>query len=422
MARKYFRGGANALRGQGSPSDDGNWDYDTVTADSNWVDDTGTGCAKPTGSDEAIFSEFAETVPSDYSQAAEPHEPGKHFSCCAGLAHGSGGDDLELNGLTFTPGYDPGNGKGLFGWVAKNLDATETDPADAGASTLIYCTANGFAVGDYVTIGGTVLLNGEFRIKATTTDTFTIPLAYKQETPPTSATAVARKPLRVGISANYEIQFGSNCTAYIEASHDTLNIEYVDFNSASGLLHLSSDVVGSHNFNEIRVRNNGTLIMAPNAEFTKIIMTKDGPNATVEVGTGCLGPSAVSCDLEMDAGNCAWDSKAGDLDINGGMLIYCKNVGLSTQVNIDVINMFGDGVVEWWGKSRLYDFDVRGGTLTAKGSGVKSIDSGTTKDFPLRGGTVDLSQATGPITLGTNNKIDKQGGALEVPDRALVEF
>ena len=274
MARKYWRGGYNRRVGGATPADDGNWDKDTVVADSNWVDDNGDGVVKPTSSDEAIFSEFAAIVPLDYSEALEPHMPGKHFSCCKGLAHGSGGDDIELNGLTFLSGYDPGAGKGLYGWISKTLDAIETDSADAGASTLIYCTGHGFAIGDYVTLGGTIYLNGEYRISATTTDTFTIPLAYVVETPPSIATAVARRPLRVGLSTTYEIIFKSNCTSYVEASHDTLNMEKVVFDSVSGLLHLSSDIVGNHNFDEIRVQNNGTIIVAPLTEFTKIINQK----------------------------------------------------------------------------------------------------------------------------------------------------
>jgi hypothetical protein len=422
MARKYWRGGANALRGQGSASDDGNWDYDTVTADSNWVNDSGAGVAKPVdGVDEAIFSEFAETVPSDYSQAAEPHVPGKHFCCCHGMDQGSGGGDIDLLGLTFTPGYDPGAGKGLFDWESQNLTATETDSADAGASTLIYCS-NTFEVGDYVTIGGTVLLNGEWRMSARTSTTFTIPLAYAQETPPTSATAVARKPLRIGIAANYKIVFQSNCTAYIEASHDTLNIEECMFDSVSGLLHLSSDVVGVHNWNEIRMINNGTIVIADACEFTKLIISKSATLGAVLVGKGCLGPSAVSCDLEINAGSCAWDSKAGDIELNGGTLVYCLNTGLSTQVDIDLIEMRGNGIVEWYGKRKISDIEAWSGVLTAKGSGVKSIDSGTTKDFLLHGGTVDLSQAGGPITLGTNNNFDCRGGTLHHPKFSIVNF
>ena len=422
--RKHFRGGGFTLRASGGTvADDGDYDYDNSGgAKSNWINDSGAAVVKPVdGTDEIVFSEFASLVPLNYDEAALPHQPGKHFCCCKGMGQGSGGNDIDVTGITFASGYDPGAGNGLFGWISKLLAATETD--DNGGLTEVYCTGHTFAIGDYVTIGGAIYLNGEWRITATTTDTFTIPLTYIAETPPTTATAVARRPLRIGITAGYEIVFKSNCTAYVEASHDTLNIEKVVFDSVSGLLHISSDVVGVHNWNEIRVQNNGTIIVAPDTEFTELISTKDGPNATIMVGTGCLGPSAVSCDIEMDAGSCVWDSKAGDCDINGGTFTFCQNVSLDADVNIDLINMFGDGIVEWYGKSRLYDFDIRGGSLTARGAGVKSIDSGTTKDFPLRGGTVDLeTHADGPVTLGTNNNIDKQSGSLLLPDRSIVNF
>lgn len=426
MARKYWRGGGFTLRASGGTvADDGDWDYDNGGgAKSNWINDAGAAAAKPVdGTDEAIFSEFASTVPLNYSEATEPHVPGKHFSCCKGMGQGSGGNDIDLTGLTFTPGYDPGAGKGLYGWISKTLDATETDSADAGASTLIYCANHGFAIGDYVTDAGTIYLNGEFRIKAVDPNvSFTIPLTYIAETPPASATAVARRPLRIGITAGYEIIFESNCTAYIEASHDSLNVEKCVFDSVSGLLHLSSDVVGVHNWNETRFVNTGTLKIAADTEFTKLIMAADAIGGTALVGTGCLGPAAVSCDLEIDAGSCSWDSKLGDAAINGGKVVYCQNVGLDTAVNIDLIKMFGDGEIEWWGKSVLADFDVRGGKLIAKGSGIKSIDSGGAKDFPLRGGTIDLSQAGGPISLGGSNNIDYQGGVLLPPKRSLVSF
>lgn len=421
MARKYFRGGANVLRGSGSDSHDGDWDYDNSGGSmSNWILDTGAATTKPGAGDEAVFSEFACTVPANYS-TGEPHIPGKHFCCCHNMGQGSGGNDITLNGLTFTPGYDPGNTGGLFYTDAANLAAIETDSADSGASTKVYCT-NSFAVGDYVTIAGTIYLNGEFRISACDASTFTIPLTYIVETPPTTATATVRRPLRIGIAAGYIIDFRSNCTAYIEASHDSLNVEKVVFDSVSGLLHLSSDVVGYHNYNEIRAVNNGTLNIAMAAEFTKLIVNKDAVDCAVVVGKGCLGPSAVSCDLDIDAGNIAWNSKMGDVEMNGGKVVYCQSVDVGTSVDIDKIVMRGDGEFEWYGKSRMYDLDMRGGLLTAFGSGVKSIDSGTTKDFPLRGGTVDLSQAGGPITLGTNNNIDYQGGVLHPPKRSIVSF
>lgn len=424
MARRYFRGGGFTLRTSGgTAADDGDWDYDNGSggAKSNWLDDAGAAAAKPIdGTDEAIFSEFASIVPLNYSEASEPHQPGKHFCCCKGMDQGSGGNDIDLKGITFTPGYDPGAGNGLFGWISKLLAATETD--DDGGLTEVYCTGHTFAVGDYATIGGTVYLDGEWRITATTANTFTIPLAYIIETPPTTATVVARRPLRIGITAGYEIVFQSNCTAYIEASHDTLNIESCVFDSVSGLLHLSSDIVGVRNWNEIRSMNKGTLIVAPDTEFTKLIITKDATTGVAMVGTGCLGPAAVSCDLEMDAGSCVWDSKIGDVLMNGGSVVYCQNVDLATTVNIDKAEIYGDAEFEWWGKSTIAILIVWGGLLVAKGSGVKSIDYGGAMDHPLRGGTIDLEQAGGPISLGGSNTIDKQGGDLKCPDRTKVSF
>lgn len=424
MARKYWRGGGYTLRASGGTSaDDGDWDYDHGGggAKSNWVDDAGDAAAKPIdGADEAIFSEFASTIPFNYDEASEPHQPGKHFCCCHGMGQGSGGGDIDLKGITFTPGYDPGVGYGLFGWISQTLDATETD--NNGGLTEVYCTGHNFAVGDYVAVGGTVYLNSEWRITATTANTFTIPLAYIVETPPTTATAVARRPLRIGITANFEIIFQSNCTAYIEASHDTLNVEKCVVDSASGLLHLSSDIVGVHNWDEIRVINNSTLVIAPDTEFTLLKITKDATNGVVMVGTGCLGPAAVSCDLEIDAGACTWDSKMGDVLMNGGNVAYCRNVDLATTVNIDKVEMYGDGVFDWYGVSTIADLTIWGGILTARGSGVKSIDSGGAVDFPLWGGKLDLEQAGGPFSLGGSDNIDKQGGDLRVPNRTLVSF
>ena len=417
MADKWWRGGAYTLRSEGDASYDGDWEYDDSGdsyTNSNWVDSTGAGCAKPTGTDIPIFSSLADTVPANYSNSSYPHTAGKHFCCCKNLDQTA----LDLGGIIITSDYDPGSTGGIFEYSSKTLDADVA--VDKGSGQVgIPCTAHGFAADDYVTIAGTVYYNGQFRIVSVTTDEFVIEATYYAETFATNDTAVARTPLQISIADGGEIIDESNGMIYIEASSTSQNIPKLTFKSASGYLHISSD--GDGNWDDIWVKSAGTLDVADDTRFTKISVTGEAGSATIIVGQDCIGPASASADLDIFAGNVTWDSEIGDVLLAGGVVTYCANVPITTTVDIDKITAEG-GTFNWYGKGSLKDYEQWAGTIYAKGDADKVIGSAASA-YKQHGGTFDLSQAGGRITFyGSGASIDYQGGIFKPAPRNNVSW
>lgn len=411
MADKYYRGGAYTLRGEGDASYDGDFEYDDSGDsynNSNWVDSSGTGVAKPTSSDRILFTEYADKVPSNYAGGYQ-HVAGKRFHCCKNLDQTA----LDIQGIVVSKGYDGG----IYKYVAKTLDATAADPKGGGLVG-IPLTAHGFAAGDYVTIGGTIYYNGEYRIVSVTTDEFVIKATYIAETFEATDTAVARTPLQISVADTYDVVFESDCTAYIECSSTSQNIPNLIFNSSTGYLHISSDDNG--NWDDILVTGAGSIEMADDTYCTKITVTGNAVNATVIVGKDCIGPASASVDLDCFAGNVTWDSKIGGVLCSGGTVTYCYNLSISVTADIDKLSMYG-GTFNWYGKGSLKDYEQWAGTIIALGDGDKIIGSAASA-YPQHGGMFDLSQAGGRVTFDNGASIDHQGGDLKPALRCNVSW
>lgn len=291
MADKYWRGGAFTLRGEGDASYDGDCEYDDSSDsynNSNWVDASGTGVAKPSSSDHIIFSALADRVPSDYSNSAYPHTVGKHWCCCKNLDQTA----LDVQGILITSGYDPGGSGGIFEYNANTL--SEGAVTDEGSGEVgIPCDSHGFSAGDYITIAGTIYYNGEHRCTGQVdANKFKIEAVFVAETVVTTNTATGRTPLQISVADNYEVVMMSNGTVYIEASSTTQNIPGLKFSSTSGLLHISSD--GNGIWDDILVTGGGTLIVADDTKVAKISTAADS-TATVIVGENVLGSGTTDC-------------------------------------------------------------------------------------------------------------------------------
>ena len=284
---------------------------------SNWVDENGIGTHMPvTATDKVHLTELAGRVPSTYSNSAYPHTAGGHWCITDNLDQSA----LDLNGFFVSAGYE-GH---VYGYNSDTLDAAAA--VDKGSDQVgIPCTGHPFTAGDYVTLGGTVNYKGEYRVVSKTANEFVIDHVYYVETFEVADTATGRTPLQISIADTYDMIIESNGTFYIECGSTTPNIPELIFNSTSGLLHISSEAANA-NWDDIQVKGGGTLNIAPDTYFTKLTTTGEATGATVIVGTGCIGPAAASCDIDCHAATITWDSKIGDVILNGGMSLTVKTL------------------------------------------------------------------------------------------------
>ena len=414
MADKYWRGGAYTLRGEGDASYDGDWNYDDSGDsynNSNWVNSSGTGVAKPvTATDKVFLTEMADRVPINYDNASYPHTAGGHWCITKNLDQSA----LDLNGFFISAGYE-GH---IYGYNSAAINDSGTAADKGGGEVGIPITAHPFAAGDYVTIVGTDYYNSEYRIESETANEIVIKATFIAETFSSTDTVTGKTPLQISIANNYDMIIESNGTFYIECGSTTPNIPELIFNSSEGLLHISSEAANA-NWDDIRVTGGGTLSVAANTYFTKATVTGES-TATVIVGKGCIGPAAASCDLVCHAGIVIWDSKIGDVEQHDGTVTYCQNVDTGTTVDVDKWLGYG-GTFNWYGKGSLKDYEQWGGTITAKGDGAKTIGSAASA-YPQNGGTFDLSQATGPVSFFAGASIDHKGGELKPAKRTNVSW
>ena len=414
MADKYWRGGYNHRTGLGSVASDGDWDEDDSGggANSNWVSAAGAAQPKPvTATDKVFLTELCGRVPSTYTNSSYPHTAGGHWCITDNLDQST----LDLNGLFISAGYE-GH---VYGYNSDTLNA-EAANLMGGGQVGIPCTGHPFNAGDYVTIGGTVNYNGEYRVVSETANEFVIDHVNYVETFATTDTATGKTPLQISIANTYDMIIESDGTFYIECGSTTPNIPELIYNSTEGLLHISSEAANA-NWDDIRVTGGGTLNIAPDTYFTKLTTTGEATDANVIVGTGCIGPAAASCDLDCFEGTITWDSKIGDVEQHDGTITYCQNVDTGTTVDVDKWLGYG-GTINWYGKGTLKDYEQWNGTITAKGDGAKVIGSGSSTAYPQNGGTFDLSQATGPVSFGSGDSIDHKGGNLYPAKRTNVSW
>ena len=427
--RKYWRGGAYTRGAVGASNAyyDGDFEYDhngTDYSESNWVNNSGTGVQAPQDDEIPVFGQFAGIAPDDYDESVNETVAGGHYCCDTNLKQ----DNMDFAGLHVTRNFT-GN---VSGYRYDTLDNAAVQSVDSGAKTKIKITGHTMLKGAWVTIGGTSNQNGEWLITFIETDYITILKPYVAETPPSTATAVARFPLtfttKSGTGYDGRVVVESNGINYLacgDNNSDGDNILGVEFRSETGILKLTNDnysAAGNEgNLDEILVLGAGTLQVFDNAFLTKIIMPGDVTQATVIVGKGCKEMTSNDpIELEVAAGNLSIDSAIGPSTISGGVIVYCQNVDLATTVNIEDLHGWG-GQFDWWGKGSLKDFYWLAGTLTAKGDGDKVIGSAA-NSYTQSGGTIDLSQAGGAITRFSGADIDRRGGILHMPLRTNLTW
>lgn len=419
MAIKYWRGGGYTLRASGGTvADDGSITYDDAGGfvKSNWVDATGTGVAKPANGDDLRFTGFASRIPDTYSEAAEPHIPGKHFMPC----HDLDLDAFDLLNIFFTKDYTGD----CYEWLSNPLQATAV--VTDGGNAKFTIDDHGFAVGDIVTIVGTVYYNGEWRIITTATaHVFTIDTPFTVgEVPSTSGSAVARKPLRFACTGKVVVE--SDTLIYLECSDNGVggdNVPQIVFKSNTGLLKLSSDGItgggADGEWDEILVLKNGTLRVFKNGYVDKIIISGDALNHTMLVGLDVQDVGSNAVDLEIETGIVTWNSKLGQVTLSGGKITHCQNVLLGASVDIDNILGRGGNIDTYMGS--LKAFTMYSGNIVMLGDADRVVGSGAVS-YSQYGGVIDLSQASGMITRFAGSDVDRQGGDLKLPLRTNVTW
>lgn len=149
----------------------------------------------------------------------------------------------------------------MYGYNSATLDAAAA--VDKGGDQVgIPSTGHPFTAGDYVTIGGAVNYNGEYKVVSETANEFVIDHVYYVETFVTTAPVTGKTPLQISIADTYDMIIESDGTFYIECGSTTPNIPELVFNSTEGLLHISSEAANA-NWDDIRVTGGGTLNITP---------------------------------------------------------------------------------------------------------------------------------------------------------------
>jgi len=411
MATKYFRGGAYTLRGEGDASTDGDFEYDDAGDsynNSNWVNAAGAGVAAPVDGDLLIFSELADIVPVDYSNAAYPHVVGNHWSVCFNVSQGG----MDFQDVIFTRGFTGD----VYGYNSTTLDADVA--VDKGSGLVgIPITGHPFSVGDYVTLGGTTYFDCEKRVISETANEIVITHEYFVETFATNDTAVGRTPLSFTIQEGYSVVVESNSRIYLECDSGSGgdNIPDLIFNSVSGSLHISSQSADGL-WEDILVTRAGTLTVADNSWVTAILITAES-TAVVIVGEGVLKDDTSSqpeTNLTCHGGTVTWESEIGIIIQSDGKITFCQNALMGTQVDIDSLTLYG-GTFNWYGKSTLSNYEQHGGTLNVLGAEDKVIGSGSATAYPQYGGTFNASLANGRVTFGTGDSINHYPGSSFSP-------
>lgn len=102
MSTKFWKGGAGWTTGAAT-NDEGNFEFDdsaNAYADSNWVDESGAGVAKPASADILIFGMWAGIVPADYVTTTE-HVIADHWSVIYNLDQSA----LDLGNIKVTESF-----------------------------------------------------------------------------------------------------------------------------------------------------------------------------------------------------------------------------------------------------------------------------------------------------------------------------
>jgi hypothetical protein len=414
MADKYWIGGYSNRTGDSAQNDDGNWEQDDSgggNTDSNWVNSSGVGVAKPVSGDNVYITELAGRVPANFSDATFPHVIGKHWSICVNLDQGA----IDLAKLQVTSNYE-GN---IYGLLLATINDAEA-AVDKGDGTVgIPIDGHPFAAGDYITFAGTDYFDGEFRVVSETTDEVVITATYIPETFSSTDTATGKRPLRIGIQIGGQMIIEGDETYYIECGDTHPYIPETFFNSSTGYLHLSSETLGA-DFTDVKVQGGGTLVVADDT-YIGTVTVMGGSTATVIGGKNMLADShKVPTDLNINGGTVTWDSEVNDIVQSGGTINFCPNVDIDTDVNISSFTGY-NGEFNWYGKSQLSDYVNYGVDFTALGDGAKTFGSAAAS-YSHYDGTLDLSQPTGFVSLYASADIDNQGGVFLPPKRENVSW
>jgi hypothetical protein len=419
MADKFWRGGAYTLRGEGDGTYDGDFDFDdsgSSYTNSNWVNSSGVGVAKPTSADTIHLSEMADRVPSSYSDSSYPHTAGKHWSICVNLYQTQSGDALAVQGFYQTKNYTGD----VYGYNADTINdaGVAVDKGD-GIHVGIPITGHPFSVGDYVTIAGTDYFDGQRRVEGESANEIVVKATYIAETFSSTDTVTGRTPLVIAIAIGKEMVIEGNGINYIECGAIHPYIPSLVFNSVSGYLHISSEYFGA-DWTDVLVLGGGTLIVARDSYVGTITVTGDSTATIIggkDIGADSGGNAA---NFNVYAGTVTWDSPVGNVILGGGTFNHCPNVDIDIDVDINSFTGY-NGTFNWYGKSILMDYVNYGANLTALGDGTKVFGSSSVS-YNHYGGILDLSQPTGFLSIESGADINNVGGTFHPPKQQNITW
>lgn len=223
-------------------------------------------------------------------------------------------------------------------------------------------------------------------------------------------------PLNIKFTATTgQVTNRSNSDVHIELSGG--DCAKLIFDSTSGLMEISSNEDGS-SWQEIEVISGGTLsLVTEEGDDTQGcdygLLNCYGADATVQIYEEA-GDNGTPGDIILIAGTIYTNSAIDVLTISGGTINHgMDNIEPTEDIDINHIDSYGGSVI-WRAAGTLKELIEHGGNITAVGDGNKQL--GDSADvIELWSGVLNLSGATGMMTLGATCKILFEGGTLTLP-------
>jgi len=259
----------------------------------------------------------------------------------------------------------------------------------------------------------------------------------------------------LGTSTNYlhigDVSLGSNPlkivhegtgTAYIECSEDDSTslseIELMVINNPDATMYLKSDQNSASYISTFKkvLLIAGTLCIEDDCWVdTLIVAPTSGEEGacTVTIGTGCKRVKATAdyTDIIMQTGSITSNSGANIVRMFQGTFNHGTEGGGESQTDIDIaeLQMFG-GTFNWYpddADAYIGKLFVFGGTFdassTTNATRAKVLGGGDLKDIYLfEGGSMNLKNGKGNITIAANSRFHNHGGSLTVDDYAEIAF
>lgn len=219
-------------------------------------------------------------------------------------------------------------------------------------------------------------------------------------------------PLKISLAASKHLIFRGNQTAVIQCAGTGKAIPLVIHDSASGTLKLSS-LDETAEFSKVECFNSGNLELA---DDTKCVEIHSYGTTAISIGESC-----PAIKIYGEGGTIESNSAYDEVENYGASIIIGTTTRDATKPAIDIAKLTNiSGNFTWRAAGKMTDFEIRSGNLYMKGDGDKQIgNSGNT--FKLLGGTFDMTEQTGDITLGATCVMLIKGATVKFPEDFQID-